>query len=71
MLLVSDPHRFEIRCTPEIRDLVDVLCSLEGDKTSGLVRRLIVAHARDVVKQLDGDDARRVRRALSKIAEAS
>ena len=68
---MSDPRRFEIRCTPEIRELAEALCAIEGDKASTLVRRLIVAHARDILPELESDERTRLRKLLTKVAEAS
>ena len=68
---MTSDDRFEIRCTPEIRDLVKAICSLEGDTQSSLVRRLVIAHARDIVKEVDGDEKVRLRKLLSRVAEAS
>ncbi len=50
--MTRDLHtRLEIRCSYEIRELASAICEVEGDTTfSTMIRRLVIDHARTVVR---------------------
>lgn len=66
--------RFEVRCPSAVRDLFEVVKSIEGDVTySQMFRRLLVNRARELAKGrwLTPGERSRLESLLGEISEAS
>lgn len=68
----SESSRFEVRCTPEIRELLEFVRAVEGDTTySQMFRRMLVREARGMGKRLIGDERVRLKKILARLSEAT
>ena len=70
---MSTNERFEVRCSPEIRELAEAIGALEGHPTfSAMVRVTLIEHARRrVLLDRTGEQTRRLKGILKRIAEGA